>query len=1266
MAGDLYWREWLQQDHNRDVVTFDDLTNAFFKKDDYKINIYMVADASFVTPSDRPTGDWFDGNVRLLNIVHTGTNPFSQSNEEFTLCIVGSSDLTSESDFLQVASWDGRTFRFYQRGSIGWNYFGNALDAFGANAYLGPFNGHVNGSVIMKELHEPWIHWYNPSSANDFTACFSEAQRQAFLAAPYITQPSSKPRLLSALTTGPDVLERHIETAVNNLFNQRLTNDFFVDSTRAKLLDSPSHLPRWVAHLLLTTTINMVAAEMDPGGTSFQIPRNHFYNDELLSDAYLGQLLQGVDTPTLQASISLAEYQIVVDRLGLSMLQQVDLNPKGTPPPDDYLELPLGALGGDQREISGDALGFRIISKNSEGQAPFNILQPSYEDTKGATNVQMLRKKGPKKWLGLLSQTAFNAIMMVDFWNPVYSWKRAVLMLYVPQHTTWDGTNFDLEAAFIQNVNNSSFVQAGITDSPEYQFLELLKVDLAEHQRKVTAYFQAIEVRLRGEDRTEAIADYFKLAESRRRIYRPLPLDEFGPTMPYALKIPYGSPMLEMKPDGTIQEMPSRGQDFLQKWTKSLAGVNPEIIPSIVKSNGPVSVAGLPRPSLLALPCQDGLKSTTSAKVLASRGCPYAIGSLRRQGKKAVCPVNSFSLASDTAGPNFRGLSLESARAIKTPSWKDNILPLLAEPYWIPAEQRKEKGSEWIGAMKYWGKWDLGNYDDVVHRAVSIYRHLRSKSMPITKDPNDYWPEEALETFRLWANTGFPLDSTAAATPKMVISEPVDPPPTYRVRRDIMSLSAEELAVYQSKLDDILQPGQLGSKWQELGLLHAEWCLHYQEATFLWHRAFLLHVEELIDFPIPYWNGFSKDSTDIQSPYAGVPRVFFEETYIHPKDGSVRPNPLKYALSLNGISKTPSNRYVTRDAILAEGPTNPQWTEKINLFTLYHEQITHALSQSAFTSTTTPGTAALFGIPRADITTSSEKQDDSLYPSFRFDFDGLFEQVNDNFHGWVGPDMADNTYTAFDPIFLSYHGNMDRLAGIFMDSNPSYQFTSRFPLQPFIEDGKKLSYDDPRRWIYATIGDMAKDTRALGYMYALPSSADVFTPVESAVSAQTAAGVIPAGGSRAVFLPAAPVAAEETSPSQKKEKTPYVVFLGVGCTTTTYRIDVFTSDAASLQPDPVRNPDYLGQITRLAMGPGRPGGGEGNISVRRCRKPEATRVLSAGKVAAKLSAMVDDNKGKAVELVQIVVSDLETGKVLEKGEYEHLDGFEARVVWLAA
>ena len=109
--------------------------------------------------------------------------------------------------------------------------------------------------------------------------------------------------------------------------------------------------------------------------------------------------------------------------------------------------------------------------------------------------------------------------------------------------------------------------------------------------------------------------------------------------------------------------------------------------------------------------------------------------------------------------------------------------------------------------MKYYGQWNMENYNNVRERAVSIYRHLRSKSMPITRDPDTYWPEEALEVFRVWANTGFPRDSTSVPDLIPVIAQPREPVVTYRVRRDIMSLTRKELAVYQSKLEEVLHVG---------------------------------------------------------------------------------------------------------------------------------------------------------------------------------------------------------------------------------------------------------------------------------------------------------------------------------------------------------------------------------------------------------------------------------------------------------------------------
>lgn len=154
--------------------------------------------------------------------------------------------------------------------------------------------------------------------------------------------------------------------------------------------------------------------------------------------------------------------------------------------------------------------------------------------------------------------------------------------------------------------------------------------------------------------------------------------------------------------------------------------------------------------------------------------------------------------------------------------------------------------------------------------------------------------------------------------------------------------------------------------------------------------------------PIPYWNGYAPETADPKSPFAGIPSMFLEETYVHPLDGSIRPNPLRYALALDGKSKSGTSQFVTRDPTLVKGPSHPDWDRKIGLFNTYHEQIKMSLSQQTFTSA---GTVEQFGEPWVNIPTFSDDQPDELYP-FRFDFDGLFEQAHDNYHGWVGPDMV--------------------------------------------------------------------------------------------------------------------------------------------------------------------------------------------------------------------------------------------------------------------
>jgi tyrosinase len=75
-----------------------------------------------------------------------------------------------------------------------------------------------------------------------------------------------------------------------------------------------------------------------------------------------------------------------------------------------------------------------------------------------------------------------------------------------------------------------------------------------------------------------------------------------------------------------------------------------------------------------------------------------------------------------------------------------------------------------------------------------------------------------------------------------------------RVRRDIRTLSQAELDDCQMRLDDVMQVGSAEptSPAQIYAAVDSDWCLHYQEAFLLWHRAYLQQFQTQLGCAIPY------------------------------------------------------------------------------------------------------------------------------------------------------------------------------------------------------------------------------------------------------------------------------------------------------------------------------------------------------------------------------------------------------------------------------
>ncbi|KAF9459658.1 tyrosinase [Collybia nuda] len=581
------------------------------------------------------------------------------------------------------------------------------------------------------------------------------------------------------------------------------------------------------------------------------------------------------------------------------------------------------------------------------------------------------------------------------------------------------------------------------------------------------------------------------------------------------------------------------------------------------------------------------------------------------------------------------------------PTWSNYITALMTTPYWIePPAKREQVGGIWIEKMKEYNV-DLSSYASVKEYAVTIYYHLTSRSMPLTDDQTQFWPQQALDAFRLWVNEGLRETDSDPIVPSDAI--PIAPRPVeapLRIRRDILTLTELELNIYRAKLDDVLRVKDLHSPWQYLCLVHSDWCLHYQEAFLPWHRVHVAYVESLIDLPIPYWNFFAADSATYGHPSSGIPQAFLDDTYTHPTTGEQRPNPLKYALAKDGLSKNGISPYPVRDPLLADpkAGTKDQRSDKVKMTELFLRQISDALAFPVFSH---PQGAV--GYPWANIAVFDPPQRDCDYPYRGVNFDGLFEQPHDNYHGWIGPDMADNAYTAFDPIFWSYHANVDRIFEIWRKAHLDAKYSSQFPLRPFVGNGRDIRIDmeEPRSWAFTSIGDVARDSKVLGYAFGEPKYPDygyATTRIPHASSGTTnnlPLGVVPG--------------------ADEEDAVPYIVFDKIGCTMDSFSIDVFLvpegstfslttsqDDTSSFTPN---NPHYVGRMMRLGMG-------TSTNSDRCIRGRGITRVLNGQRCAQALGL----KEGSDVKLVQLV-RNVADGNIVDETEWKKWDGFEGEIVW---
>jgi hypothetical protein len=193
--------------------------------------------------------------------------------DDFRILISSSTVADSEKDrhFLQLIGWDEDhgVFNYYERRGGTWAWAGSSLHALAAETRgQGPFDSHVNGSLVMKELRQPWVHWHSPAAG---IAAEALAPEDPF---------RDDPLFLSRVTA--DRLETTIVRPGIQRWNRaRLRRALEEDGTWNDVLS-------FLRQVLETTTVNLVTADqvsrLIEDTVQLTLPITFFLNTEALLD----------------------------------------------------------------------------------------------------------------------------------------------------------------------------------------------------------------------------------------------------------------------------------------------------------------------------------------------------------------------------------------------------------------------------------------------------------------------------------------------------------------------------------------------------------------------------------------------------------------------------------------------------------------------------------------------------------------------------------------------------------------------------------------------------------------------------------------------------------------------------------------------------------------------------------------------------------------------------------------------------------------------
>jgi tyrosinase len=271
---------------------------------------------------------------------------------------------------------------------------------------------------------------------------------------------------------------------------------------------------------------------------------------------------------------------------------------------------------------------------------------------------------------------------------------------------------------------------------------------------------------------------------------------------------------------------------------------------------------------------------------------------------------------------------------------------------------------------------DLTSYDQVQTASGNIYGQVASKNMP----PGNPWTPDMVQTFLNWMTDGCPKGTPTTDQVSATQYTAAAKTATSRIRKDVNSLSATEVATLKTAFEGILakDPSDPNSYFAQAGIhwLPKLFCQHHVPAYNPWHRAYMLGFENALrsvpgceNVTLPYW--------DITTPFPALLKSAPYDSYTLPQDVG------------DGYNKG----YVTQRYPYPDIQAN-----------LLQYEVTDDANR-ALTKTDWEDFHGFWsGAPYNTIIAA-----------------------HDGGHGSIGPTMADQSVAAFDPVFWFFHSNWDRL-----------------------------------------------------------------------------------------------------------------------------------------------------------------------------------------------------------------------------------------------